>query len=585
MSRDGQFVLTISSTKARYAVGEPIDIRASFTYEGSSNTRISTAGSGPLGFGIVEPVQGLALSPGWRLSCLTQEIPPGYSTEKPFGKTGGVDGNDPDHDAKLAFLQDPILRLPVGTWHVYAVAHFSTVECGEDAPDLRAEIEIEVAAAEVASDGPSLPNPPQRATDRDGDFQLTLRSDKTMYRPDELIDVTGSLVYDGPEDRVEVAHDISGLILFGSREPVYGNINLLPGTRQMCMRSVLERNVPLDMPFRKGGGFPTDHPDVDLFRAFMLDPALRLPAGTWHLYAVSSGGCMAGPENPHFALEAEIAIEVSGEPVVIPPSSVPPVGPTPQIAPDESPGEIQPDGSVVDVVDDGTLELKIRAAESVYIEGEPVDVTARLTYLGADLATDYSGGITFSGTQIDGPRHFQWPPVELKCVRGGSISDFPLEAALAERLPRVRSLPPGNWRITAHFSGSVPSCTAGGMPHGVGAASVDIRVIPSSKSVESIPLLSGAEPTGAASGAECRLAHAGGDLALHPVSGLGLVQPDGSLQPIRWPFGFSAELLADGAILYDGGGRILAREGDPVGFPGGFGIDETFTVCAAYDFP
>jgi hypothetical protein len=295
---------------------------------------------------------------------------------------------------------------------------------------------------------------------------------------------------------------------------------------------------------------------------------------------------MAGPENPQFALEAEITIEVSGEPVVIPPSTALPAAPTPEIAPDESPGQIQPDGSVVDVVNDGTLGLSLRGAASVYIEGEPIDVTATLRYLGADPATDYSGGITFSGTQIDGSHHFQWPIVVAMCVRAGSITDFPLEAALVESLPKVRSLPAGNWRITAHFSGSVPSCLAGGTPQGVGAASIDIKVVPSAEFAQPIPLLTTAEPSGATSTQEfCRLARAAGDLALHPASGLGLGQSDGSVSPIRWPFGFSAELLADGAILYGGAGEIIAREGNTMGFPGGLGTDGIFTVCGAFLFP
>ncbi len=611
---DGPFELTIRSAKARYTHDEPIEIDAVLTYRGPDpSTQISHdlgANGGPMAFGIIEPipVEGgeIRLKAGYPLICRADMTPclqpASMCVETPLRhdakRTDGFqkrmhDGADlPDGDAAqaaaMSYLREPDLHLPPGTWHPYVIAEFSqggVRPCSDYA--LRAELEIQVLEPEpIPTEEPQATNAGQTATVRDGDFELTLRSDKTTYRPNEPIDVTGSLVYSGPEDRVEVAHDSSGMILFGSREPVYGSINLSTVTRLMCTRSTLQRNVPIDMPFRKGGGFPGDHANVDFFRAFMLDPALRLPAGTWHLYAVSSGGCLAGPENPAFALEAEIAIEVSGEPVAIPRSTAVPAAPTPEIAPDESTGQIKPDGSVVDVVNDGTLELMIRAAGSVYIEGEPIDVTARLTYLGTDEAADYSGGITFSGTQVDGSHHFQRPILVAMCVRAGSVSDFPLEAALAESLPKVRSLPAGNWRITAHFSGSVPSCLAGGTSQGVGPASIDVKVVPSSELVESIPLLTGGEPSGAAPSEEfCRLAHAAGDLALHPASGLGLAQPDGRVQPIRWPFGFAAELLADGAILYGRDGDILAREGDAVGFPGGLGVDGIFTVCGAFLFP
>jgi len=83
---------------------------------------------------------------------------------------------------------------------------------------------------------------------------------------------------------------------------------------------------------------------------------------------------MTGPESPQFALEAEIATEVSGDPVVIPPSAAPPAAPNPDIGPDASPGQIQPDGSVLDVVDDGAFELRLRTAEATYVADEPIDV-------------------------------------------------------------------------------------------------------------------------------------------------------------------------------------------------------------------
>jgi hypothetical protein len=41
-------------------------------------------------------------------------------------------------------MQDPVLRLPVGTWHLYAEAQFSDGTCGGVQHDLRADITLDV---------------------------------------------------------------------------------------------------------------------------------------------------------------------------------------------------------------------------------------------------------------------------------------------------------------------------------------------------------------------------------------------------------------------------------------------------------
>lgn len=373
---NGPFELTLRSAKGRYTPDEPIEIEAALAYRGpESSIQIGHgigARSSPVGFGVDEPVLGdLTLGPSWEAMCVHSTLAPSAGITVPFRKSAGWPGDDPRSLEYRDYVLSPDLRLAEGTWHPYVIAEFSVGDCTTDIIRLRVDIEIQVLEPEpITTEEPQATSAGEAATVRDGDFELTIRSDKTTYRPNEPIEVIGSLVYNGPADRVEIAHDSSGMILFGSRERIYGSINLSTATRLMCTRSTLQRNVPVDMPFRKGGGFPGDHPNVDFFRAFMLDPVFRLPAGTWHLYAVSSGGCMAGLGNPQFELEAEIAVEVSGEPVVIPPSAAPPAAPTPEIAPDDSPGDIQPDGSVLDVVDDGTFELHLGAAGQVYLQNQ-----------------------------------------------------------------------------------------------------------------------------------------------------------------------------------------------------------------------
>ena len=97
--------------------------------------------------------------------------------------------------------------------------------------------------------------------------------------------------------------------MFGIRERVFGGINLTPASDLMFDHSTLTRDVPLTKPFAKSGEFSGDDPAAPSFRAFFADPILRLPAGTWHIYALAAS---CSPAPLHFDLEAEIEIAVTG---------------------------------------------------------------------------------------------------------------------------------------------------------------------------------------------------------------------------------------------------------------------------------
>ena len=158
-TRSGNFELTIGSAKGRYAVGEPIDIEAALTYvteELPGGVQIGHAlgaDDGPLGFGIEEPVIGeLRLTPGTRDACARTILVPGEPLAAAFTKSAGWSGDDPSSDDYRAFVLDPVLRLGVGTWHVYAVASFSLGDCGPDPVEMRADLTIEVIPAAVTSE-------------------------------------------------------------------------------------------------------------------------------------------------------------------------------------------------------------------------------------------------------------------------------------------------------------------------------------------------------------------------------------------------------------------------------------------------
>jgi hypothetical protein len=202
---DGPFTLEITSTKSVYGAGEPIEISATLTYGGpEASVDISHGHLTPLGFGIVEAVNGITLAPAWRLSCESTTLVRDVRLTHGFTKSGGSSGSDPSFQA---FMEDPVLRLPRGTWHVYAVASFAEGSCGGQAPrmswvsghgarsaphDLRAEIVIDVGSASTRtpvapSPTGSPPSPSADITARYPDgLPMTLNGEH-VWRPVELL--------------------------------------------------------------------------------------------------------------------------------------------------------------------------------------------------------------------------------------------------------------------------------------------------------------------------------------------------------------------------------------------------------------
>ena len=70
--------------------------------------------------------------------------------------------------------------------------------------------------------------------------------------------------------------------------------------------------------------------------------------------------------------------------------------------------------------------------------------------------------------------------------------------------------------------------------------------------------------------------HISGTLVADPVYGLGLQQPDGSVRGVMWPFRWSARREADGIVLVNRAGEVVARQGHPVSWTGGHTRDYDF---------
>jgi hypothetical protein len=139
----GAYVLELSATSGQVASGQPVPgLAASLIYRGPEESVEIWHGYGsPIAFGVVEPIDGITLTPGWAQSCSTSRLAAGTALTAPFQKTGISGG---DEDAFASFMADPGLRLGSGTWHIYAVADFWDGPCSGKHYQLRAEITIVV---------------------------------------------------------------------------------------------------------------------------------------------------------------------------------------------------------------------------------------------------------------------------------------------------------------------------------------------------------------------------------------------------------------------------------------------------------
>lgn len=150
---DGPFTLQIQSAKAVYAEREPIDLSATLTYNGpEASVTISHGHGSPIAFGIVEPVNGIQLSPSWLTSCESSTLERGIALTRAFAKSGGETSGASPGPSVVAFMADPTVRLPAGVWHVFVQAEFSEgPTCGvSHGHDMRAEVVVEVQASAPA---------------------------------------------------------------------------------------------------------------------------------------------------------------------------------------------------------------------------------------------------------------------------------------------------------------------------------------------------------------------------------------------------------------------------------------------------
>ena len=523
-TRSGDFELTIRSIKARYTVDEPITIQASLTYGGTEPIQIAhgmRANEGPIGFGIEEPVIGdLRMTPTTDDACVRSTLVLGQPLVVAFSKSGGWSSDDPRSEDYLAYMQDPVLRLAAGTWHVYAVASFSLGECTPDPIEMRVDLAIAVegtAATAAPSATPAFsPGPTFNPFDEGvvdgfevGDLKLVIRSEGSVYRARDLIDLSASYEYVGPEPTVELAHfepEIAFSIeQLDATDPTVGWAKVYDSS---CSQVTLEEGVPREVDMRahnlmsmRADALPAG------FLALLDEGTLRLPAGRWRINAglsTSIGRC-EDQRREDRALHAAIEIDVVENPAPIELSTVP-----------------DGDGACMQALGFGTVAINERTGLG-WVDG-------------SSGSSDVIWPAGFSARYEDGL------------------------AVLVDAAGRI--------------------VAREGDPIRMGGGQVDARgwvgceLDPFDASPVNIQTATGPQQCRTGTGSHL------GTLARAAETGLGIAGSSGAVTPVRWPFGYTAREAPDRLVLFDAAGSLVAWEGASIGFSEALVDDATLSACA-----
>jgi hypothetical protein len=145
---DHVFELEISAP-ATWTAGEPIEVGGTLAYVGTEPT-MTVTGSGLVFWGAEQLDGPVHAEPGWRPVARQYDFEVGDVETYTFTKSGGYDASGPDAAFWSAWFDDPELRLPAGTWRIYALARYRLPGASGET-ELVADVEIEVMDDETAS--------------------------------------------------------------------------------------------------------------------------------------------------------------------------------------------------------------------------------------------------------------------------------------------------------------------------------------------------------------------------------------------------------------------------------------------------
>jgi hypothetical protein len=147
-AEDASFRLDLTTPQAAYSPEDAIEPVARMTYLGPRAAETIFHAAYPIGFRIEEVGGQRLMGGGMDLPCLTTELANGESAVLPFAKAGSPD--DPTQGFDRAWYEDPVLRLPVGTWRIIAYLNVSLGDCGGERHELTVENEVKVVTGNAS---------------------------------------------------------------------------------------------------------------------------------------------------------------------------------------------------------------------------------------------------------------------------------------------------------------------------------------------------------------------------------------------------------------------------------------------------
>jgi hypothetical protein len=152
-AEDKNFRLDLTTPQATYKPEDAIEPVARMTYLGPRATETIFHAAYPIGFRIEEVGGQRLMGGGMDTPCLRTELAKGESAVLPFAKAGSPD--DPRQGFDRAWYEDPVLRLPAGTWRIIAYLNVSLSDCAGEPHELTVENEVNVVTGNASPETPT----------------------------------------------------------------------------------------------------------------------------------------------------------------------------------------------------------------------------------------------------------------------------------------------------------------------------------------------------------------------------------------------------------------------------------------------
>lgn len=143
-----------------------------------------------------------------------------------------------------------------------------------------------------------------------GWFGLDVSADKSEYAADEPIEIQAKLTYiPGQNDQVVISGFVGPEFAL---EQLDGELELNTGDSVLLCPEPqrLQGDVPLTRSFTAPSSWPPEHPDAGFFERYMYDGQLRLPSGTYRIFAQSSFSIGDGCTGEEVDLRTSVIIRV-----------------------------------------------------------------------------------------------------------------------------------------------------------------------------------------------------------------------------------------------------------------------------------